>query len=371
MNNWEKRSRMEPNKISVVVPIYKVEMYLKRCLDSISNQTYKNLEIILVDDGSPDTCGEIAEAYAKSDNRVKVVHKKNGGLSDARNFGIGCVTGDFTIFVDSDDWLEINMFKEMINYSLWFEADVVQSAFYYAYEDYLLFDNRYFQKNDPPIVLDNESLMNELIINERVKNFAWGKLYKTEIIRDIPFKVGVLFEDVFWAHKVMQRVNTYVIVNKPLCYYFQRKDSIVSTYTTKNLDIIQGLMERQSFIEEYYNHLSLESFKVLLKTIFIHYNLLVVNRNKDKEGLHKRELKRYIRSNFQNFKKAASSDKDVKKQLFLFTIHPYFNILFLILKKLLRKVKIRTKPFELEKIKLESNGSKKNEDNYVKPTSIS
>jgi glycosyltransferase involved in cell wall biosynthesis len=340
------------NKISVVVPIYNVEKYLHRCIDTIVNQTYPNLEIILVDDGSPDNCGTIAEDYAKTDWRITVVHKKNGGLSDARNEGMQYVTGDFTLFVDSDDWLEKNMIEEMVHMSLRFKADVVQSAFYYAYEDHLLFDNRYYQKEDPPIVLDNKTLMTELIINERVKNFAWGKLFKTNIIRDIPFEKDVLFEDVFWAHQVMYRVSKYVLLSKPLCYYFQRNDSIVSTYTPKNLDIIKGLKERQSFIEEFYNDLSLEACKVLLKTILIHYNLLLVNRKKDSRGLYKKELQLYIKNNFRKFKKAVENDRNLKIQLNLFSIHPYFNIFFLMIKKVLRKVRISSKPTGLERINL-------------------
>lgn len=94
-------------KVSVVVPIYKVEKYLNRCVDSIVNQTYTNLEIILINDGSPDNCRKITDNYAKSDSRIIAVHKKNGGLSDARNYGMQYVTGEFTIFVDSDDWLEV------------------------------------------------------------------------------------------------------------------------------------------------------------------------------------------------------------------------------------------------------------------------
>lgn len=343
---------MEPHKISVVVPIYKVEKYLNRCVDTIVNQTYKNLEIILVDDGSPDKCGMIAEEYAKLDSRVKVAHKKNGGLSDARNRGMEHVTGDYILFVDSDDWLEKNMIEKMVKISLKFKVDVVQSAFYYAYEDYLLFDNRFYKKDDPPIVLDNESLMTELVINERVKNFAWGKLYKTDIIRDIPFEKGVLFEDVFWAHKVMHRVNKYVILHQPLCYYFQRSDSIVSTYTPRNLDIIKGLKERQRFIEQYYDELSLEANKVLLKTMLIHYNLLIVNRKKDKGGLYKKELQMDIKNNYQKFKDSVRQDKILKRQLFLFSLHPFLNLLFLILRKLFSIFRINEKTIGLEKINL-------------------
>jgi glycosyltransferase involved in cell wall biosynthesis len=348
-------------KVSVIVPIYKVEKYLKRCLDTIVNQSYPYLEIILVDDGSPDNCGSIAEEYAKADNRIIVIHQKNGGLSDARNTGMLHVTGEYILFVDSDDWLENNMIEQMLNTSIKLKADVVQSAFYYAYDDHLLFDQRYFNKGNPPFILNNIELMTELVANERVKNFAWGKLYKTKLIKDIPFKKGVLFEDVFWAHQVMHRVKKYAILNQPLYYYFQRSDSIVSTYTPKNLDIIEGLKERQYFIEKYHKELTFQSYKVLLNTIFIHYNLLLLNRKKDEGGSYRKELQTYVKKNYNNFKKAVESDKPLKKQLFLFSIHPYINIIFLILAKILRRLRIVSKPMGLEKINLSINGRQKHE----------
>ncbi|RST72554.1 glycosyltransferase [Siminovitchia acidinfaciens] len=343
-------------KVSVIVPIYKVEKYIHRCVDSILKQTYTNLEIILVNDGSPDNCGTIIDEYASNDCRIIVVHKENGGLSDARNVGMEYVTGEYTLFVDSDDWLDRNMIQILMSTSLIYKADIVQSAFYYAYEDYLLFDNRFDKKDDPPIILGNKPLMAELVKNEIVKNFAWGKLYKTEIIRDIPFKKGVLFEDVFWAHLVMHRVNTYVILNEPLCFYLQRSDSIVSTYTPKNLDIIKGLLERHHFIEEFYDHLIDESYKGILNTSLIHYNLLLANRNKINGKKYRYEIEIYIKNNYGRLKKSVINDNFLKKQLFLFSLHPYLNICFLIITRLFRRLHILPRPIRLERVTLRGSG---------------
>lgn len=335
-------------KVSIVVPIYKVEKYLYRCVDSILNQTYINLEIILVDDGSPDNCGDIAENYAKKDHRVKVLHKENGGLSDARNYGMKFVRGDYTLFVDSDDWLEPNMIEEMVKMSEQFKADVVQTAFYYAYDDYLLYD-----KNDNlPAVLDHHSLMKELVINESVKNFAWGKLYRTSLIKDIPFKKGVLFEDVFWAHHVMHRVHTYVLSPQPMYYYYQREDSIVATYTPRNLDILKGLKERHRFIEENYPELTNSSYKLLLSTSIMHYNLLLANRRQDQDRIHRKEIQHFLKENQTNLMKAVENAPPLKKQLILFNIHPYMNICFLFLNRVLRKLKVLPQPVGLERINL-------------------
>lgn len=337
-------------RVSIVVPIYKVEKYLKRCVDSILNQTYSNLEIILVDDGSPDQCGNIADGYAANDHRVSVVHKPNGGLSDARNAGMEHVTGEYTLFVDSDDWLERNMVEEMVRLSHQHKADVVQVGFYYAFDDYLQIDNRHNSCEDEPTVLDNQHLMLELVVNDKVKNFAWGKLYKTNLIKEIAFLKGVLFEDVFWSHQVMHHVNTFVTLHKPMYYYFQRNDSIVANYTVRNLDMLAGLKERHRFIEEHYRHLVGISYKTILKNCFIHYSLLLVNRNQDKGGVHRKEIHRYIKQNYPYLKQAVQEDKQLKRQLGCFIIHPYFNIGYLLIQKILRKFKLIPQPVGLKQI---------------------
>jgi len=339
-------------KVSVVVPIYKVEKYIHRCVESISEQTYQNIEIILVNDGSPDNCGQIIDEYAKKDNRMKVIHKKNGGLSDARNKGMEYVTGEYTLFVDSDDWIERNMIETLIKISLGAQADVVQSAFYYAFHDYLLYDNRYFSKIDSNTLLNNKELMYELVCNEKVKNFAWGKLYKTDLIKDIPFKKGVLFEDVFWAHHVMQQVHTYVITHTPMYYYFQRSESIVSNYSLRNLDIIEGLKERHNFIEKYYENLVNESFTVILTNCLIHYNLLLMNHGIDSKGIYKKRIESYIKMHYKDFLVAVQENKELKMQLQLFKFNPKLNFCFLALRKIFRKMKILPQPIGLERINL-------------------
>lgn len=339
-------------KVSVVVPIYKVEKYIDRCINSIVKQTYTNLEIILVNDGSPDNCGAIIDQFALEDNRVIAIHKENGGLSDARNYGVRYVTGEFTLFVDSDDWLASQMIETLVGNSIKYKADIVQSAFYYAYENYLLVDNRYYEIDSQPILLDNKKLMLELVVNERVKNFAWGKLYKTDLIKDIPFEKGVLFEDVYWAHKVMHKVSSYLILNQPLFYYYQRKDSIIATYTSKNLDVISGLKLRHEFIKENYQEYTDASLIVILQTCLVNYNLLLISRNIDKKGIYKKSIQNYIKLNYQDFKAAIKNDNNLLFQLVLFSIHPCINVLYVFTKKALRKLKVLPKPLGLKKISL-------------------
>ena len=339
-------------KVSIIVPIYKVENYLSRCVDSIVNQTYSNIEVILVDDGSPDNCGLIADEYEKKDNRIKSVHKENGGLSDARNHGMKYATGEYVLFVDSDDWLKEEMIDTLIHIAIESKADIVQSGFYYAYEDYLLYDDRYYSEDMPCIELNKQDLMKELVINERVKNFAWGKLYKINLIKDIPFKKGVLFEDVFWAHKVMDKVDKYVICHKPMCYYLQRDDSIVSTYTVRNLDIIKGLKERHNFIEKNYKNLLNESYKILTKTILIHYYLLNKNKDKDLNSKNRRELRNYIVDNYENIILSINDDVELRNEVVLFKINYNISRVYVISNKILRKLGIKSQHKSLKKISL-------------------
>lgn len=337
-------------KVSVIVPIYKVENYLNRCVDSILNQTYKNIEVILVDDGSPDKCGEISDSYAINDSRVKSLHKENGGLSDARNYGMRYLTGEYVVFVDSDDWIKEEMIETLVGLAMDLKADIVQSGFYYVYETYLLYDDRYYSEDMLPIQLNKNELMREIVINERVKNFAWGKLYKTNLIKDLYFEKGVLFEDVFWAHKVMDRVDKYVICHKPMCYYLQRNDSIVSTYTVKNLDIIKGLKERHKFIEENYKELINESYKILTKTILLHYYLLNKNRDKDLDGYYRKELRGYIINNYLNIQKAIKYDKELSNEVKLFKLNYLLSRAYVNINKVLRKVKLKEQSPALKKV---------------------
>lgn len=121
---------MENKKISIIIPVYKVENYLERCVESVLNQTHQNLEIILVDDGSPDRCGKMCDLYSQKDNRIKVIHKENGGLSDARNVALDIATGDYIGFVDSDDYVEEDMFKTLYQLAEKYQADISSVSFY-------------------------------------------------------------------------------------------------------------------------------------------------------------------------------------------------------------------------------------------------
>ena len=240
--------------ISIIVPIYNVSQYLSQCIDSVLSQTYKNLEIILVNDGSTDDCPKICDEYQKKDSRILVIHKNNGGLSDARNAGMKVANGEWIFFVDSDDWLENDAIMKLYRFAVDNRSDVVQGNMYYAYDDYLLY-RQASGKERKRTILNCSDAMRELIINDRVKNFAWGKLYKTDLLKDLYFPVGKYFEDSFWQHLVMDRVERYGFVDEPLYYYRQRNDSISGMPSSRLNDLLEGNRERMRFIQNYYPEL--------------------------------------------------------------------------------------------------------------------
>lgn len=240
--------------ISVIIPIYNVDQYLSQCMQSVLSQSYKELEIILVDDGSTDKCPALCDEYEKKDARVRVIHKKNGGLSDARNVGMKMATGEWVYFVDSDDWLPQDAIQKLFHFARENYCDVVQGGLYYAYQNHLLY-RKASEKEQKQTVLGRNEAMRELIINDRVKNFAWGKLYKFDLLKDLPFPVGKYFEDSFWQHLVMDRVERYGIIDEPLYYYRQRGDSISGTPSNRLNDLLEGNRVRMSFIREKYPEL--------------------------------------------------------------------------------------------------------------------
>lgn len=243
---------MQP-KISVIVPVYNVEKYLPHCLDSILNQTYKNLEIILIDDGSSDRCPEICDTYAGKDKRIKVSHKKNGGLSDARNTGIEMLTGEYVAFVDSDDYIATNMYEVLLNRIIFDRADMAICNFLYVNERGELLEGK---NNNLPII--NECLQPRNAIKKLSEPkawyyvTAWNKLYHKKIFENLRFPKGKYHEDEFVIHYILQNCVRISCVHDPLYYYVQRDNSITSeSFSLRRMDIADALIDRYFFAEKY------------------------------------------------------------------------------------------------------------------------
>ncbi len=234
-------------KISVIVPVYNVKEYLPKCLDSLYIQDI-DMEVILVNDGSTDGSYEICQQYAQKYKNTVLINKKNGGLSDARNIGVEKAVGDFVYFLDSDDWISPDAIKLLYNFAVTNDCDIVQSGFYYAYSTYLLYDKL---EKDTKVLCKEEAVL-ELIKNDYVKNFAWGKLYRSDIVKRHLFPKGRYFEDSFWQHHILHECNKYGIVPNPLYYYRQRNSSISGEFSMRNIDLIRGYENRLAFIQREY-----------------------------------------------------------------------------------------------------------------------
>lgn len=241
--------------ISVIVPIYKVEQYLSRCIESLLEQSYNNIELILVDDGSPDRCGEICEEYAQKDNRIKIVHKKNGGLSDARNAGLKIASGNYVAFVDSDDWVSKDYLKSMLvalekSKSDICECEVIRTSG-------VVKDSCMVRDGEIYIYQTEEAL--KLLIQDQIfHQYVWNKLYRRECLENIPFEVGKINEDEFWTYQVFGRAKKVVKIFNRLYFYLQRDSSIMGKeFSLKRLDALEAKALRQKYIDKYYPELSL------------------------------------------------------------------------------------------------------------------
>ncbi len=248
-----KRVMEQLEQVSVIVPVYKVEPYLDRCVQSIVDQTYTNLEIVLIDDGSPDNCPAMCDAWAEKDKRIKVIHKPNGGLSDARNAGMAAATGEYIAFVDSDDWIAPEMMERLLNASQTDNSDIAACTVEMVWEDNT--PNRFLtvQTN---CVLNRLEAQKALLEESLLKQPVWYKLYRHETIQAIPFEVGKLHEDVFWSYQAIGNAERVSLIDYIGYYYMQRSESIMGrSYSLKRLDAIEGCERRYAYLAEYFPEL--------------------------------------------------------------------------------------------------------------------
>ena len=234
--------------ISIIVPIYKVEQYLDCCVESIINQTYRNLEIILVDDGSPDNCPSMCDAWKVKDTRIRVIHKENGGLSDARNAGMKVATGEYIGFVDSDDWIAPEMYERLMEALFKDSSDIAACTVKIVWESKKKEELLTVKEN---IILNKIQAQEALLIESKLKQPVWYKLYKKSTIKGIHFEKGKQHEDVFWSYQVIGRAKKVSVIDYAGYYYRQRNDSIMGNgYTIKSLDAMEAYCKRYEYIRE-------------------------------------------------------------------------------------------------------------------------
>lgn len=226
--------------ISIIIPVYNTGQYLDKCMESICAQTYRNIEMILVDDGATDGSGAKCDEWAAKDARVRVVHKQNGGLSDARNAGLNVATGEYIGFVDSDDWIEPDMYKFLYDNAVELDADIVECSFWKTYETKekpargAYGKTRVFGREEAQIMLMQDRI---------VRNYVWSKLYRRELMEGIAFPVGKVFEDILFTYKVYDKAEHVAFCPEPKYHYVIRGGSITSKrYEIKNnLDYLEAL----------------------------------------------------------------------------------------------------------------------------------
>ena len=231
-------------QVSIIVPVFQVEKFLRQCIDSILAQTFRDFELILVDDGSTDQSGAICDEYAEKDGRIRVIHKENGGLSDARNFGMEQAVGNYFMFVDGDDYIAPTMVECLYRSIRAGDAEIAACNFRYSFDQDPA--KNFSTCIGAEVVPAAEIFYNRK--NDRSFGFwtvAWNKLYQSEVFGKCRFPVGKFHEDEFWSNEIYQMDIRLVTVPDCLYFYRQRESSIMSqTSFAKNMDILQALGER-------------------------------------------------------------------------------------------------------------------------------
>lgn len=324
---------MDDELISIIVPVYNTEKYIERCIDSIINQTYSNIEIILIDDGTLDKSGEICDLYVNKDKRIRVIHKKNGGLADARNEGIENAKGKYLAFIDSDDYIKNTMIEVLYKNLVKNNADISICDFVQVDENNQMKYNNYSRKEFN--MADNskfENLRNEYYL---VTTVQWNKLFRAEIFKNIRYPKGKVNEDEFVVANELYNAKKISYILEPLYYYFQRTDSIMHTLGIHRLDFIEGLEKRIQLFKS----LDLKEEELITKQIKA--DKLILYTTKFYIEKPSKEIKRYVkqinRDNVITFKELLRENISKKKKIKIF-LYIYFRpVAVIVLRKKLRK----------------------------------
>jgi glycosyltransferase involved in cell wall biosynthesis len=322
---------MEP-LISVIVPVYKVEQYLNKCIDSIINQTYPKLEIILVDDGSPDNCGIICDDYAKKDSRVIVIHKENGGLSDARNAGINEANGRYIGFVDSDDWIELDMYEKLLAAIAINDSDISICKFNIVRKTSDVFINNSNTKNE--LILDSTGALKIMYSQDLFDCSAWNKLYKRELFNDIKYPFGLFAEDLATTYKLFDKAFKITYIDEALYNYNVIGQSIMrSGFSERKLQELTSCEEILKFTEDKYPALvpyAKERIAATCRSLI--FNIAESDYRNRKIQI---KLRNTLRRNLKYYLKSKSKGSLAKLLTIICAISPEFlRILYIIKRKL-------------------------------------
>lgn len=322
--------------ISVIVPIYNIEKCVGKCIESIIHQTYKNLEIILVDDGSTDRSGLICDEYAGKDDRILVIHKQNEGLSDARNSGLEICKGKYVGFVDGDDWLKADMYEFLYQTLVSYNADVAVCG-HYLEDDGGIYAS---ECADGSLKVYNcREAVCAVVIDEKIHSFAWDKLYKKELFDGIKYPAGRYVQDIFTTYKVFMKANRVVCNNQPKYYYYQRKDSIQRTRGSKlNWDQFCVYKESVEILENEYPELrELLIIRLVSFGIAAYNSILIKEKLSEKEEQQKKEILYTILKNRNEIEEKKYGKKMLRYRI-RFMAGKNYDKAYLLLKRIRMKV---------------------------------
>lgn len=313
--------------VSVIIPVYNVEDYLDRCISSVAEQTYQNLQIILIDDGSSDQCPEICDRWAKKDSRVIVVHQPNSGVSAARNAGLKTASGDFILQVDGDDYIALQAIERLVDTANETKADMIICNFLQGADREYSFPSKY---SDSSEVVDKQEALKRIYADDHhALQYAapWSKLCRSYLYRGICYPEGKIFEDIYTTHKLIYRCEKIAVLGDPLFYYFQRPNSIMnSSFSTKKLDYLQALVERVDFFSSHHlKELAGIAYDELLHALIWEYS-------RTRDVLGNKEGMNYVTNLFrQNYRKGYASKrypKETARFLAAFNHNPEWIILY-------------------------------------------
>lgn len=301
-------------KVSVIVPFYNVEKYIDKCLNSLVNQTLEDIEIIIVNDGSKDNSETIAKEYAsKYKNKIIYLKKENGGLSDARNYAIPYATGEYIAFLDSDDYVEVNMYEQMYEKAKKENADIVECDFLWEYPNEKIESKGRIYKDK-----------HDILLNARV--VAWNKLIKKELIEKtkVKFPYGLRYEDVEFFYKLIPYINKLDIVNKPFVHYVQRDNSISNSQNSRTKEIIDILdnvinyYKENAIYEEYRNELEYNYARYILCSSLLRM-IMIENKKERKEIINDSWNK--LNDTFPNWKKNKYIKNKTLKNKYMLSVN--------------------------------------------------
>ena len=287
---------MPNDLITIIIPIYNVEKYLEKCINSVLEQTYRNIEVILVDDGSPDNCGKICDEYKKKDSRIIVIHKKNGGLSDARNKGIDIANGKYVYFLDSDDYIERDTIQYLYNNVCKYNAQIAIAGIRDIFENQSK-NKKYSDRSKEEIVkiLNSKEALETMLYNTEFSNMACNKLYEKKLFSKIRYPKGKLYEDLGTTYKVLNLADKIVLSSKMTYNYLaDRKSSIMNQKYSKNrMQSLIFMEEIVDFVRKKYPDIELAAIsRMYMECIFILLKLPFKNYKEDNKKV-KNFIKKY------------------------------------------------------------------------------